>query len=158
MNFNELNINKNIIEALNNQNIYEATDIQQKTIPALLNKEDVIGQGQTGTGKTFAYSIPLLMNIKINKNIQGLVLVPTRELAIQVSKEIKKLDDRVEVIAIFGGASYDDQFKDLKKNPQIVVSTPGRLIDLKDKNKIKLENVNFLVLDEADEMLKMGFE
>lgn len=158
MNFNELNINKNIIEALNNQNIFEATDIQSSTIPALLNKEDVIGQGQTGTGKTYAYSIPLLMNINYNKNIQGLVLVPTRELAIQVSKEIKKLDEKVEVIAIFGGASYDDQFKDLKKNPQIVVSTPGRLLDLKDRNKIGLNNVNFLVLDEADEMLKMGFE
>ena len=162
MNFNELIENKKIIKALEEMNIFEATPIQTESIPLLLDHNDVIGQAQTGTGKTFAYAIPLIENINDeSKNIEALVLTPTRELSIQVAKEIEKLSKNIKklkISTIYGGESYDKQFDSLKRNPQIVIGTPGRIIDMMERGKLKFDNVKYLVLDEADEMLKMGFE
>ncbi|MBQ9124538.1 MAG: DEAD/DEAH box helicase [Acholeplasmatales bacterium] len=160
--FINLNISNAIIEALNKQEIYTPTPIQEKSIPLLLEGRDVIGQAQTGTGKTFAYSIPLIENIdEKSKSVEALVLCPTRELSLQVSKEITKLTSgikRLKVVTIYGGESYDKQYKELKKNPQIVIGTPGRIIDQMNKGNLSFSNIKYLVLDEADEMLKMGFQ
>ena len=162
MNFNELIDNKKIIEALEEMNIFEATPIQSESIPLLINHNDVIGQAQTGTGKTFAYAIPLIENINDDsKEIEALVLTPTRELSIQVAKEIEKLSKNIKklkIATIYGGESYDIQFEALRKKPQVVIGTPGRIIDMLERGKLKFESVKYLVLDEADEMLKMGFE
>ncbi len=160
--FINLNISNAIIEALNKENILEPTPIQEKSIPFLLEGNDVIGQAQTGTGKTFAYSIPLLerINLKSN-NIEALVLCPTRELSLQVSKELAKLvsnQKNVRLCTIYGGESYEKQFKELKKRPQIVIGTPGRIIDQMNRGNLSFQNIKYLVLDEADEMLKMGFQ
>ncbi|MGM9969501.1 MAG: DEAD/DEAH box helicase [Anaeroplasma sp.] len=156
------NINENIKNALYSANINEPTPIQALSIPVLLDGNDVIGQAQTGTGKTFAYAIPIIekMNYK-SKNIEALILCPTRELSIQVSNEIKKLTKYIKdirVCTIYGGQSYDIQLKELKKKPQIVIGTPGRIIDQMNKGNIDFSNIKNLVLDEADEMLKMGFQ
>ncbi len=162
MNFNELIENKKIIEALEEMNIFEATPIQEASIPLLIEKNDVIGQAQTGTGKTFAYSIPLIENIDdSSKEIEALVLTPTRELSIQVAKEIEKLSKNIKnikIATIYGGESYDIQFEALRKRPQVVIGTPGRIIDMLNRGKLKFDSIKYLVLDEADEMLKMGFE
>ena len=160
--FRELNINEAIIEALEKIEITTPTPIQRESIPYLLQGLDCIGQAQTGTGKTFAYSIPLIEKIDSNsKNVQSLVLCPTRELSLQVSKEIDKLAaniKKIRVATIYGGESYEKQFKALKQNPQIIIGTPGRIIDQMNRGNISFANVKYLVLDEADEMLKMGFQ
>jgi len=162
LNFNELIENKKIIESLEEMNIFEATPIQEASIPLLLNHFDVIGQAQTGTGKTFAYAIPLIENINDeSKDIEALVLTPTRELSIQVAKEIEKLSKnikKIKIATIYGGESYDIQFEALRKKPQVVIGTPGRIIDMMERGKLKFDSIKYLVLDEADEMLKMGFE
>ena len=158
---NDFNLNENIIKALEKHSISEFTPIQVETIPLLLQGYDVIGQAQTGTGKTFAYSIPLIESLINNKKGCALVLLPTRELAIQVSNEIRKLsDDRslLRIATIYGGASYEKQFKELRLNPNVIVGTPGRLVDQIERGKLNLSNLSYLVFDEADEMLKMGFE
>ena len=161
-NFNELNISKEILDALLKIDITTPTPIQKEAIPLLLNGDDVIGQAQTGTGKTFAYSIPLIENLDYSKNIiQALVLCPTRELSSQVAKEIKKLAKnikKIKIATIYGGESYDRQAKALSNNPQIIIGTPGRIIDQMNRNNIDFSNIKVLVLDEADEMLKMGFQ
>ena len=160
--FRELNINEAIVEALEKIEITTPTPIQKESIPYLLQGFDCIGQAQTGTGKTFAYSIPLIEKIDSNsKNVQSLVLCPTRELSLQVSKEIDKLASnikKIRVATIYGGESYEKQFKALKQNPQIIIGTPGRIIDQMNRGNISFANVKYLVLDEADEMLKMGFQ
>ena len=161
-NFEKFNISDEIIKALDKENIIEPTPIQEESIPLLLEGYDLIGQAKTGTGKTFAYSIPLLERIdKKSKDILALILCPTRELSIQVANEIKKLisnNKMIKIATIYGGQSYEKQFKDLKNNPQIVIGTPGRIIDMMDKKKLSFSNIKFLILDEADEMLKMGFQ
>ena len=160
--FSNLNINEAIVEALNKLKIFEPTPIQKESIPPLLEGKDVIGQAQTGTGKTFAYSIPLIEKVDTSsRNVQALVLCPTRELSLQVSKEINKLAlnlKKIKVATIYGGESYEKQFKELKNNPQVIIGTPGRIIDQMNRGNITFKNVNYLVLDEADEMLKMGFQ
>lgn len=160
--FSNLNINNAIVEALNNENILSPTPIQKESIPFLLDGNDVIGQAQTGTGKTFAYSIPLLEKIDLkSNNVEALVLCPTRELSLQVSKEIAKLTSKIKnvrICTIYGGESYDKQYKELKKRPQIVIGTPGRIIDQMNKGNLSFKHISYLVLDEADEMLKMGFQ
>ena len=161
-NFEKFNISDEIIKALDKENIIEPTPIQEESIPLLLEGYDLIGQAKTGTGKTFAYSIPLLERIdKKSKDILALILCPTRELSIQVANEIKKLisnNKMIKIATIYGGQSYEKQFKDLKNNPQIVIGTPGRIIDMMDKKKLSFSNIKYLILDEADEMLKMGFQ
>lgn len=161
MRFDELNVNYAIISALNDMNIEIPTPIQEQSIPLLLEGLDVIGQAQTGTGKTFAYAIPLLERINLNsRSVQALVMCPTRELTLQVSNEISKLaaNMNVRISTIYGGASYEKQFKELKAKPQIVIGTPGRIIDHLERGTLSFGDVNYLVLDEADEMLKMGFQ
>ena len=161
-NFSNLKINNDLLKSLEKLNILEPTPIQEKSIPLLLEGNDVIGQAQTGTGKTFSYAIPLIQKLDIESNfIESLVILPTRELSIQVSNEIKKLiidNKKIRLATIYGGQSYELQFKQLNKMPQIVIGTPGRIIDLMEKGKISFKNVKYLVLDEADEMLKMGFQ
>jgi ATP-dependent RNA helicase DeaD len=138
----------------------EATPIQAETIPMSLQNKDLIGQAQTGTGKTAAFGIPLIDKIEIEKNhIQGIIIAPTRELAVQVSEELYKIGSgkRVGVLAIYGGQDINRQIRALKKGPHIIVGTPGRLLDHINRKTIRLDNVHTVILDEADEMLNMGF-
>lgn len=138
----------------------EATPIQAKTIPLSLEGKDIIGQAQTGTGKTAAFGIPLIEKIDIkDPNVQGIIIAPTRELAIQVSEELYKLgnDKRARVLAVYGGSDIKRQIRALKKGPHIIVGTPGRILDHIKRRTLRLNQVHTLVLDEADEMLNMGF-
>ena len=150
---------KKAIEALG---LVETTDIQHYGIPAMLLHKDMIGQAQTGTGKTFAFAIPIIEQIDIqSKHVQALIICPTRELALQVYKEFIKLvkfNTALKITSIYGGESYQKQFKALASNPHIVVATPGRAIDHLDRQTLDFSHLKVLVLDEADEMLKMGFQ
>lgn len=160
MNFNQLNISPDILRAISDMGFEKATEIQEKAIPLILEGEDVIGQSQTGTGKTAAFAIPILekVNPKINKP-QVLVLCPTRELAVQVCNEFNKLTKYTNIrsTAIFGGDSMPRQITALKKGVHIVIGTPGRTIDHMRRRTLKMEYMNSIILDEADEMLNMGF-
>ena len=160
--FNELNISDLTKQALEQLGLFETTSIQTYAIPVLLSGKDMIGQAQTGTGKTFAFAIPMLEKIDVkDPSIQALTVCPTRELALQVYKEILKLvklNPDVKVASIYGGESYTKQFRALEKNPHIIVATPGRAIDHLERKTIDLSKLKMLVLDEADEMLKMGFQ
>lgn len=162
MNFSELNLKPTLLKAVLEMGFEAATPVQELAIPALLTYEaDVVAQAQTGTGKTAAFGLPLLEQIdKKAKGIQAIILAPTRELALQVQEEIDRLSkyENVRSLSIFGGVSYDKQIQSLRNyKPQIVTGTPGRVIDLIAKGELDLSNVRFAILDEADEMLKMGF-
>ena len=160
--FEKLNVRKDIIDCLNKENILVPTPIQEEAIPLLKEGFDCIGQAQTGTGKTFAYAIPLIEGIDpSDKEPKALVLTPTRELGIQVSNEIGKLlsnNKDIKYACIYGGESYDKQRIALSKKPQIIIGTPGRIIDQMERGNLKFNQIRYLVLDEADEMLKMGFQ
>ncbi len=160
--FEKLNIQRSVLKALNEMGFTTPTEIQSKAIPVLLDTErDFVGQAQTGTGKTAAFVIPLLENIDTSSDsVQALVLTPTRELANQVENEFKKIGKYtgIKSTCIYGGTGYESQISALKRDrPQIVVGTPGRVIDMINKRFLKLDNAEFCVLDEADEMLNMGF-
>lgn len=158
--FIELGISNTIIRALNDMGFEEPTPIQAQAIPTLLSGKDLVGQAQTGTGKTAAFGIPLLENIKTSTGaIYGIVLTPTRELAIQVAEELNKLGQfsQVNTLPIYGGQDIQRQIKALQRRPQIIVATPGRLMDHMERRTIKLTDVKMVILDEADEMLNMGF-
>ncbi|CAK8054630.1 DEAD/DEAH box helicase [Eupransor demetentiae] len=160
MKFSELGLSQDILDAIAEHGYVEATPIQEKTIPLTLAGRDVIGQAQTGTGKTAAFGLPILEHIDLdNPNIQAVVISPTRELAIQTADELKKLghDKHVNVQVVFGGSDIRRQIQGLKSHPQILVGTPGRLLDHIKRHTAKLGHVKTLVLDEADEMLNMGF-
>ena len=160
MKFNELGLDSALLESIEKMGFEEATPIQAQTIPKALAGLDVIGQAQTGTGKTAAFGLPMLQKIDPSKKgVQGLVIAPTRELAIQTQEELFRLgrDKKVRVQAVYGGADINRQIRQLKENPQIVVGTPGRLLDHISRRTLKLATVETLVLDEADEMLNMGF-
>ena len=138
----------------------EATPIQEGTVRFGMEGRDVIGQAQTGTGKTAAFGIPIIEKIDIrNPAVQALVIAPTRELAIQVSEEIYRIgaDKRVRILSVYGGQEIGRQIRALRNNPQIIVGTPGRILDHIKRKTLKLDGVQTLVLDEADEMLNMGF-
>src|SRR5699024_9132673 len=139
----------------------EPTPIQQLSVPVALEGRDLIGQAQTGTGKTAAFGLPMLNKIDNNvKSIQGLVIAPTRELAIQVQEELFRIgkEQRARVYVVYGGSPIGKQIERIKRNqPQIIVGTPGRLLDLIKRKVLKLDQLQTLVLDEADEMLNMGF-
>lgn len=160
--FKELNVSSDIIKALDEINITNPSEIQVKAIPAMMENYDLIASAQTGTGKTFAYGIPLVSKIMDKtKDIKALVLCPTRELSMQVSVELEKLikyKPYISVATVYGGESYEKQIRNIKKRPQIVVGTPGRIIDLIEKGVLNFKYIDTLILDEADEMLKMGFE
>lgn len=159
--FEELPLSKEILKAVENMGFEEATPIQALAIPELLAGHDIIGQAQTGTGKTAAFGIPLLERIdQKSKKIQGIVLCPTRELAIQVAEEIASLASRkkgVFTLPVYGGQPMDRQLRALSRGVQIVVGTPGRVMDHMERGTLDLSQVAFAVLDEADEMLDMGF-
>lgn len=160
MKFTELNIQAELLTAIEKMGFEEMTPVQEQTIPLALKGEDLIGQAQTGTGKTAAFGIPMLEQIDINNpDIQALVIAPTRELAIQTQEEIFQLgrDKKVKVQSVYGGADIRPQIKRLSKNPQVIVGTPGRLMDHMKRRTIIVDNLKVLVLDEADEMLNMGF-
>ena len=159
--FVQLGLSDSMLQALKNKGFEEPTPIQEKIIPLLLNESrDVVGQAQTGTGKTAAFGIPILENIaERSPHIQVLILVPTRELAIQVSEELNSLKGakRMHIIPIYGGQSLELQLKRLRKGVDIVVGTPGRMLDHLRRKSMDLRHISYVVLDEADEMLNMGF-
>ncbi|MBT2692502.1 DEAD/DEAH box helicase [Bacillus sp. ISL-55] len=159
--FRSLGISEQLAETLNQQGITEPTPIQTKAIPLLLNGKDVIAQSQTGTGKTFAFVLPILEKIDIEKShIQALIVTPTRELALQITHEVNKLlegKDGINVLAVYGGQDVESQLKKLKKNIHIVIGTPGRLLDHIRRETVDFSKAAFLVLDEADQMLHIGF-
>src|SRR3712207_6633977 len=160
-NFNELEVKDEITKAIADLGYEQPSPIQAKAIPVVLEGYDVIGQAQTGTGKTAAFSIPLLEKIDpSDKRLQAIVLCPTRELAIQVSEEVRKLAKYmhgVKTLPIYGGQPIDRQIKALKGGVQVVIGTPGRVIDHINRKTLKPSTVKMVVLDEADEMLDMGF-
>jgi ATP-dependent RNA helicase DeaD len=158
--FSDLNLSASTLKSVKRMGFEEATPIQASTIPAGLEGKDIIGQAQTGTGKTTAFGIPMIEKIDMkNPNVQALVIAPTRELAIQVSEELYRIgsDKRARVLSVYGGQDIQRQIRAMKKNPHIIVGTPGRLLDHIKRRTLKLDNVETLVLDEADEMLNMGF-
>ncbi len=159
--FDELNLNSKILKGIQEMGFEEATPIQSKAIPVVMEGLDVIGQAQTGTGKTAAFGIPLLMKVDPhNKKTQAIVLCPTRELAIQVAEEIRSLAKYmhgVKVLPVYGGQDIVKQIRSLKGGAQIIIGTPGRVMDHLRRKTIRCDHVNTMVLDEADEMLNMGF-
>ena len=159
--FNELNLSNEVQRAVKEMGFEEATPIQSQTIPAIMQGKDIIGQAQTGTGKTCAFAIPAVEMLEDNDNVQMLVLCPTRELAIQIAIEfqsVAKYKERVRILPIYGGQSIDRQISALKKRPQIIIGTPGRVMDHMRRSTLKLKNLKMVILDEADEMLSMGFQ
>src|ERR687898_431382 len=157
--FEELGVSTPIVKALNEYGYKNPFPIQQESIPIFLKGLDMIGQAHTGTGKTAAYALPILTKIQSRTPIQALILVPTRELALQVTNEINKFSKYIGIrtISIYGGQSIAIQQEQLRKGVQIVVATPGRLIDHLKRGSIQLDNVKYIILDEADRMLDMGF-
>jgi ATP-dependent RNA helicase DeaD len=162
-NFEELGVREVFVQALTGLNIIQPTQIQTEVIPLLLNKNiDLVGQAQTGTGKTAAYGIPLLQKINHTKPVvQGLILCPTRELGQQIAKQLfkfTKYSEKIFTVAVFGGEHITIQMANLKRPTHIIVATPGRLIDLIKREAVDLKHVRTVILDEADEMLSMGFK
>ncbi|MCP3900728.1 MAG: DEAD/DEAH box helicase, partial [Desulfobacteraceae bacterium] len=159
--FDDMGLSKNVLKALQGAGYEAPTSIQTLTIPPMLEGLDVIGQAQTGTGKTAAFACPLLSNINLRKKkVQVLVLTPTRELAIQVAEAFKEYASRMNgfrVLPIYGGQGYDGQLRQLKRGVHVIVGTPGRLMDHMRRKTVKFDDLSCIVLDEADEMLRMGF-
>ncbi|SDM23522.1 ATP-dependent RNA helicase DeaD [Catalinimonas alkaloidigena] len=159
--FSELPLSPEVLQAVTDMGFEQPTPIQAQSIPVLLEGRDFTGQAQTGTGKTASFGIPAIERVDTNdRSVQVIILCPTRELAQQVTEEMRKLSKHkagLNLTTLYGGASYDPQIRDLKRGVQIVVGTPGRVIDHLNRGTLKLDNVRYLVLDEADEMLNMGF-
>ena len=162
--FKGLGVHSNYIRALKELQIKVPTEIQEKTIPVLLKtKTDYIGLAQTGTGKTAAYGLPVLNSIDTNSAVvQALILSPTRELVQQIKKQLfkftKYVDDQIFAEGVYGGEKIEKQIKALERTTHVVVATPGRLIDLIERGTIDLSQIKIIILDEADEMLSMGFK
>jgi ATP-dependent RNA helicase DeaD len=162
--FSDLGISKTYIKGLKELNIVNPTEIQEAVIPILLeSKTDLIGLAQTGTGKTAAFGLPILNSVDVTKSeVQGLIIAPTRELVQQIKKQLfkftKYIDHKIFVEGVYGGEKLDRQIKALTRTTHIVVATPGRLLDLVERGAVDISNVKTLVLDEADEMLSMGFK
>ncbi|MBI5160507.1 MAG: DEAD/DEAH box helicase [Micrococcales bacterium] len=161
MTFSELNIEQDIVDALASKGIIEPFPIQAQTIPLGLSSQDIIGQAKTGTGKTFGFGLPLIQALGTDPapGVQALVVVPTRELCVQVAEDLELATSHrpTKVVAIYGGKAYEGQIAELKAGAQIVVGTPGRLLDLAGQRLLSLANVRVMVLDEADKMLDLGF-
>ncbi|WMJ73709.1 DEAD/DEAH box helicase [Cytophagaceae bacterium ABcell3] len=160
MTFHELGISQEVLKAIDDAGYTTATPIQAKSIPAILQGGDILGQAQTGTGKTAAFTIPAIENIDPDiKGLQVMVMCPTRELALQVAGEAQKLSKyrKVKVLSVYGGESIDFQIRSLQRGAQMVVGTPGRIIDHLNRRTLDLSNLKMIILDEADEMLNMGF-
>jgi ATP-dependent RNA helicase DeaD len=159
--FDVLELNHNILRAIEEMGFEEMSPIQAKAIPVLLEGKDVIGQAQTGTGKTAAFGIPLLQKVNPKeRHLQAIVLCPTRELAIQVAEELRKLASfmhGIKILPVYGGQEISKQIRSLKSGVQIIIGTPGRVMDHMRRKTVKFDTVNTVILDEADEMLNMGF-
>jgi len=158
--FKQLGLSDLSLAAIEKKGFEQPSPIQRMTIPVLMNEEcDIIGQAQTGTGKTAAFGLPIIEKIEGGKGVvQAIILVPTRELALQVSDEISSLADRrISVSTVYGGQSISEQQRRLRKGVDLVVGTPGRVQDLIDRGDLKIDHISWFVLDEADEMLNMGF-
>lgn len=157
--FTKYDLHEDIIRAIHDLGFEEPSPIQEASIPVILKGEDVVGQAQTGTGKTAAFGIPVIERVTDAPVVQALILTPTRELAIQVSGELKKLSKykKIKTLPIYGGQSIGHQIKALKQGVQVVIGTPGRILDHLRRRTLKLNEVKMMVLDEADEMLDMGF-
>ena len=158
MRFENMNFSSEVIEAIKERGYEEATLIQKRVIPFALQGKDIVGQSPTGSGKTAAFALPIIQNMNGKKGVQALILAPTRELALQITDEIRKLgrNSKVKAITVYGGQPIQIQFDGLK-NANIVIGTPGRILDHLRRGSLKLNSVKFLVLDEADRMLDMGF-
>jgi ATP-dependent RNA helicase DeaD len=161
--FLELGIREEVVKAISEIGFEKPSEIQEKAIPVLLTgSDDFVGLAQTGTGKTAAFGLPLLEQLDFSqKHPQALVLCPTRELCLQIAKDLEKFAkyiDNVHVVAVYGGANISDQLRQIRRGVQIVVATPGRMLDIIGRNAIDFSNVKYVVLDEADEMLNMGFQ
>lgn len=160
MKFNELNLSQDILKGIEKMGYDVPSPIQEKTIPVLLEGKDVIGQAQTGTGKTLAFGSVLLSKIeKKDRCVQGLILSPTRELALQIHDELKKIGSFTDLslVSVYGGSEIEKQIRQIKRGADIVIGTPGRIQDLMRRRVLKFNEIKYLVLDEADEMLNMGF-
>ena len=166
MRFEELNISKPILQALKEEQYETPTPIQEQAIPHILNRMDVMGSAQTGTGKTAAFAIPILHLLeqdrktkKVSRRIKALVITPTRELAIQIGESFSTYGRHtgIQNTVIFGGVNQNTQTATLKKGVDVLVATPGRLLDLMNQGFISLKDIEYFVLDEADRMLDMGF-
>lgn len=159
--FSELNCSREILRAVEDMGFEETTPIQSMAIPVAFTGRDVVGQAQTGTGKTAAFSIPMLEKIDLSsKHVQALVLCPTRELAVQISEEVNKIGKYMRglhILPVFGGQDIERQIRGLRSGAQVIIGTPGRVLDHLRRKTLKLNNLKMLVLDEADEMLNMGF-
>jgi ATP-dependent RNA helicase DeaD len=160
--FEEMGLSEDILKSISELGFENPTDIQEKVIPEILSTHrDVIGLAQTGTGKTAGFGLPLIQQIDLtNKAVQAIILCPTRELCMQITKDLtrySKYTKNLRTLAVYGGSSIDTQVRALNNNPQIVVGTPGRTLDLIKRRRLKLTHISWLVLDEADEMLNMGF-
>jgi ATP-dependent RNA helicase DeaD len=157
--FSDFGLSNELEKALSNMGFEEPTPIQAQAIPIGLQGKDMIGQAQTGTGKTTAFGVPLLEQVSKDEGVQGLVLAPTRELAVQVAEELNRIGQvkGIRTLPIYGGQDINRQIRGLKNRPQIIAATPGRLIDHIERKTIRLANLKMVVLDEADEMLNMGF-
>ena len=161
MTFSELNIDQDMVDSLAAKGILEPFPIQTQTIPLALAGQDIIGQAKTGTGKTFGFGLPVIQRLGLNPEpgVQALIVVPTRELCVQVSEdlELAAAGRATKIVSIYGGKAYEGQIEQLKAGAQIVVGTPGRLLDLASQRLLTLANVREMVLDEADKMLDLGF-
>jgi len=159
--FQDLNLSEAMLRALESKGYGYPTSIQKEAIPPLLQWKDVIAKAPTGTGKTFAFGIPIIEHIDANsKDLQGLILAPTRELAIQIGDELRSLlafYEGIRVVVVYGGAPIGAQIRALERKPQIVVATPGRLMDHYNRKTLRLDKIQTVILDEADRMLDMGF-
>ena len=161
--FSSLGISPKLLEAVSALGFQSPTEVQQKAIPVLLEKQtDIVVLAQTGTGKTAAFGLPMLQQIDTtSKSTQGLVIAPTRELCVQISKELTKYASSIKglnIVSVYGGASINDQAKQIKKGAQILVATPGRMQDMIRRKYVNISSIGFCILDEADEMLNMGFK
>ena len=162
LDFASLGLSADILENLANIGFTKPTPIQANSIPELLGGDrDILGLAQTGTGKTASFSLPIIEKIDPKqRQVQALILAPTRELAKQIAEEFGRLRGpkrRIDSVTIYGGSSYETQVRAIRQGAQVVVGTPGRVIDLLQKKLLRLDNLKFLVLDEADDMLNMGF-
>ncbi|MEA3487233.1 MAG: DEAD/DEAH box helicase, partial [Thermodesulfobacteriota bacterium] len=161
MDFKQLGLRDELVKATESLGFQSPMPVQEKAMPVLLSGEkDFVGLAQTGTGKTGAFGLPLLQLIDTAKfNTQGIVICPTRELCLQITDDLKKFArymNKIKIVAIYGGASISTQIRRLRSKPQIIVATPGRLIDMINRRAADLSQVSYTVLDEADEMLNMG--
>ena len=157
--FDELKIKETILKGIQELGFSTPFPIQTQSIPLLLDGNDVVGQAHTGTGKTAAFGIPMLEHITNSGGIQGLIIAPTRELALQITNELKKIGKytKIKTATIYGGQGIGIQLDALRRKPEIIVATPGRLIDHLNQGTIRMDEVKYVVLDEADVMLDMGF-